>query len=358
MTDHSNVNTDLTIEEVVALPVSPDIDATKLYFRTSDQLYFRPARPDGQSGDGAQATFDFPAGNNSARGLRITLARTLTAGDQGNGTVFVSREGAANAVTLDDKSTPKDVTIEYASNATMGQLKTLIDAVTGLSSTYYNSGVAGDTPSETTGEFEGGTPDYDLIPLVIASGHVYARTDMSRITGAGKVDVRGQQLATFTMPSSVTAAGQLLSSNTNQYALTADATAIGYRLVSQGGQGRFVSPALSADGMENVVGYWFESFSGNTFVGRQIIPFTRRPRSVSATTSSALSGGDAHTHTVSIPLDTGFMHVDTSVARVFADLSAFVDGTFVLTWWSFSGATSSAEWNRIEGKTIRIYEWL
>ena len=43
--DHSHVITDLTIEEVTNLPTGLDIDDTKLYFRTNEQLYYRPLAP-------------------------------------------------------------------------------------------------------------------------------------------------------------------------------------------------------------------------------------------------------------------------------------------------------------------------
>ena len=186
MADHSNVVTDLTIEEVTNLPTGGDIDATKLYFRTGDQLYFRAADPlDGDAP--AQAAYDILTLGRSTRGLRVTVASTIAELERSNTVDFtVSAVGASSTATVEVKpaETPPKILINFGSGANLGTIKAAVDATTGLSSEYVDGGAAGDTPSASFGAASGGVPNFDLVPVPRVNGYVYARLPLQALVGS------------------------------------------------------------------------------------------------------------------------------------------------------------------------------
>ena len=90
---------------------------------------------------GDQAYVDLQS-TSGARGLRMTIGRTLAVGTDADGWRVNITAGTASAVTIDADAPA--VNIVQASGDNLGAIKTLIDAVTGLSSAYYASGKAAD----------------------------------------------------------------------------------------------------------------------------------------------------------------------------------------------------------------------
>ena len=184
--DHSHVITDLTIEEVTNLPTGLDIDGTKLYFRTNDQLYYRPLEPVSDEEPG-QATYLIQTFGRSVRGLRVTIAESIAALENSNSTEFTVRvSGTGSTATVDVKpaETPPKVEVVFGSAATLGTVKAAIDAATGLTSEYVDGGATGDTPSASVGKASGGVAMFDLVPAPRVNGYVYARAVLGDFIGS------------------------------------------------------------------------------------------------------------------------------------------------------------------------------
>ena len=105
-------------------------------FSAADLAYF--GGESGASTTGAVTTVTTggtPDALDDSQGLRVTLARSSLAAALSNGVSVEIEQGAASAATF--STTSRNVEIDATAAADLDDLKTLIDAETGLSSSYF-----------------------------------------------------------------------------------------------------------------------------------------------------------------------------------------------------------------------------
>ena len=105
---------------------------------------------------GTQATADFYTSGSTANGVTVTVARSSLAGAASNGVTITVTTKTSGTLTATYNATNKTIAVARRTNSTMAQLRTALNAITGLSAAYLGSEsgtgtFGGNAESETTG---------------------------------------------------------------------------------------------------------------------------------------------------------------------------------------------------------------
>ena len=134
------------------------------------------SNPTGFNNYGNQATFDILSDGETDQGLRVTIARAQLSAINSNGVSISVTVGNSRSATL--SAANKTVTIVLTASTTLGQIKSTIDAATGLSSVYFGGGASGNaTDAQEVADTSNATADSALV--------VECRTDQEGLLFAG-----------------------------------------------------------------------------------------------------------------------------------------------------------------------------
>lgn len=165
------------------------------------------AAQSGISAYGTQATFDLFTRGRTDRGLRVTIARSSLAGPASDGVLVQVTRVNADALSADYDGSAKTFNINVQDATTMANLKTEVDAETGISSVYFGgetgTGLAESNIPVSAGGADGAQGTFDIlgdgqtsqglrVTLGRASGRFGADSNGYRVTfaaGTGTVSI-------------------------------------------------------------------------------------------------------------------------------------------------------------------------
>ena len=118
-----------------------------------------------------QASFDTPVEGETANGLRISLGRGTFFAEAANDVlVVVAVDTTLAAATAAYVAATRTLTITHSSgNQAFAAVKTAVDAITGISSSYYGNAAGTDIASETGGQFDGGRTNWGYVRVTVVS---------------------------------------------------------------------------------------------------------------------------------------------------------------------------------------------
>ena len=118
-----------------------------------------------------QATFDIPVEGETANGLRISLGRgTFTVEHANEVQVVTAVDTTLAAATAAYVEATLTLTITHSSGIqAFAAVKTAVDAITGINSSYYGNATGADIASETSGMFAGARTFWGYVRVTVVS---------------------------------------------------------------------------------------------------------------------------------------------------------------------------------------------
>ena len=118
-----------------------------------------------------QATFDLPVEGETANGLRISLGRGTFPVEHANlARVVVAVDTGLAVATAAYTAATRTLLITYSSaTQAFAAVKTAVDAITGINSSYYGNATGADEASETSGMFAGARTFWGYVRVTVVS---------------------------------------------------------------------------------------------------------------------------------------------------------------------------------------------